>query len=45
MTLTLLPSPAKAAVAWASAQSDLNALHGGRVGTKLNATLDRKSVV
>lgn len=39
MTLTLLPSAEQVFVAWAKAHADLNALEGGRVGTKLNATL------
>lgn len=39
MALALLPSAEVAAVAWAKAQTDLAAIHGGRVGTKLNATL------
>jgi hypothetical protein len=39
MPLDLLPSAEVAAVAWAKAQPDLTPLHGGRVSTKLNATL------
>lgn len=39
MTLALLPSAEVASVSWAKAQTDLAAIHGGRVGTKLNATL------
>lgn len=39
MSLTLLPSAAKVTVAWLKGNADLAALHGGRVGTKLNATL------
>src|SRR5215213_817571 len=39
MPLDLLPSAEVAAVAWAKTQPDLAPLHGGRVGTKLNATL------
>lgn len=39
MVLDLLPSAEVAAVAWGKAQSDLAVIHGGRVGTKLNATL------
>lgn len=39
MTLDLLPSATKAAVSWAKNQPDLAAIHGGRVGTKLNPTL------
>lgn len=39
MTLTLLPSPSVATVAWLKNQPDLIPLHGGRVGTKLNAAL------
>jgi len=39
MPLTLLPSAVAAFVAWAKAQTDLAAIHSGRVGTKLNATL------
>lgn len=38
MTDTLLPSAEVVFVAWAKAHSALAALHGGRVGTKLNAT-------
>lgn len=36
---TLLPSAAVLTVAWLKAQPDLAAIHGGRVGTKLNAIL------
>jgi len=39
VTVTLLPSAEVASVAWAKAQPDLVPLHGGRVGTRLNATL------
>lgn len=39
MTLTLLPSAAVLLVAGLKANADLAALHGGRVGTNLNATL------
>ena len=35
----LLPSAPKQVIRWAEAQSDLLALHGGRVGTKLSSTL------
>lgn len=39
MVLTLLPSAPAALIAWAKNQTDLAAIHGGRVGTKLNTTL------
>lgn len=39
MALTVLPSAEVAAVTWGKAQTDLAAIHGGRFGTKLNATL------
>lgn len=39
MTLTLLPSAVGVFVAWCKTNTDLAAVHGGRVGTKLNATL------
>lgn len=39
MTLSLLPSAPALTVAWLKTQTDLAAIHGGRVGTKLNATL------
>jgi hypothetical protein len=39
VSLTLLPSAEVVFISWASAQADLAAIHGGRVGTKLNATL------
>lgn len=39
MSVTLLPSAAALTVAWLKANPDLAALHGGRVATKLNATL------
>jgi hypothetical protein len=39
VTATLLPSAAVVTVAWLKANPDLAAIHGGRVGTKLNATL------
>ena len=39
MPLTLLPSAEAVLVAWLKAHPDLTPLHGGRVGTKLNATL------
>lgn len=39
MALTLLPPAEPALIAWMRADSDLSALCGGRVGTKLNATL------
>ena len=39
MTATLLPSAAVVLVAWAKGNAALAAIHGGRVGTKLNATL------
>jgi hypothetical protein len=35
----LLPSAAALTVAWLKANVDLAPIHGGRVGTKLNATL------
>lgn len=38
-TFPLLPSATKALIAWAKDQADLEALHGGRVGTKIAATL------
>lgn len=39
MSLTLLPSAPVLTVAWLKGHADLAAIHGGRVGTKLNATL------
>lgn len=39
MTVSLLPSAAAVTVAWLKGNADLAAVHGGRVGTKLNATL------
>lgn len=39
MTVALLPSAAVVTVAWLKANPDLAAIHGGRVGTKLNGTL------
>lgn len=39
MPLALLPDAEAALVAWLKAHPDLAAIHGGRVGTKLNATL------
>jgi hypothetical protein len=39
VTVSLLPSAAVVMVAWLKANPDLAAIHGGRVGTKLNATL------
>lgn len=39
MTVDLLPSAPAVTVAWLKANPDLLAIHGGRVGTKLNATL------
>ncbi len=39
MPATLLPSAEVAFVAWLKAQTSLTAIHGGRVGTRLNATL------
>lgn len=39
MSLILLPSAPVLTIAWLKAQTDLAAIHGGRVGTKLNATL------
>jgi hypothetical protein len=39
MPATLLPSAEVVTVTWLKANADLLAIHGGRVGTKLNATL------
>jgi hypothetical protein len=39
VTAALLPSAAVVTVAWLKENPDLAAIHGGRVGTKLNATL------
>ena len=39
MTATLLPSAEQVMVTWAKAHTALAAIHGGRVGTRLNATL------
>jgi hypothetical protein len=39
VTLTLLPSAVGVFIAWCKANTDLAAVHGGRVGTKLNGTL------
>lgn len=39
MTVTLLPFAEQVTIAWLKANTDLLALHGGRVGTNLNATL------
>ncbi len=39
MTVTLLPSAVVVTVGWLKTNPDLAAIHGGRVGTKLNATL------
>jgi hypothetical protein len=39
MSVALLPSAAMVMVAWLKNNPDLNALHGGRVGTRLNAIL------
>src|SRR3954470_15206486 len=39
MTVELLPSAPVLTVAWLKANPDLAAIHGGRVGTKLNSTL------
>lgn len=39
MVLTLLPSAEVLTVAWLKANTDLLAIHGGRVGTKLASTL------
>jgi hypothetical protein len=39
MTLTLLPSAVGVFVTWCKANTDLLAVHGGRVATRLNATL------
>jgi hypothetical protein len=39
MTVTLLPSAPVITVAWLKANSDLAAIHGGRVGTRLNSVL------
>jgi hypothetical protein len=39
VTLTLLPSAPGVFIAWCKTNTDLAAVHGGRVGTKLNATL------
>jgi hypothetical protein len=39
VTLTLLPSAVGVFIEWCKANTDLLAVHGGRVGTRLNATL------
>lgn len=39
MTLTLLPSAVGVFIAWCKTNTDLAAVHAGRVGSKLNATL------
>lgn len=39
MPATLLPSAETVTIAWLKANTDLLAIHGGRVGSKLNATL------
>lgn len=39
MTTDLLPSAEQAVVAWAKAHVALGAIHGGRVGTRLNSVL------
>jgi hypothetical protein len=37
MTLTLLPSAPGVFIEWAKGNADLAAIHGGRVGTRLNS--------
>jgi hypothetical protein len=39
VTVALLPSAEAVMVGWAKAQTDLAAIHGGRVGTRLASTL------
>jgi hypothetical protein len=44
VSLTLLPSAPALLIAWAKTQTDLAAIQGTRVGTRLNATLPASRV-